>query len=77
MPKVPRLTAADAEAILLKAGFAWLRSKGSHRIYSKGARRVVVPFHSGATLHPKIVKQVLDAIEETSTGLTPPEQCGR
>jgi predicted RNA binding protein YcfA (HicA-like mRNA interferase family) len=43
-----------------------LRSKGSHRIYIKGGgRRVVVPFHGGATLHPKIVKQVIEAIEET------------
>ena len=30
-----------------------------------GGRRVVVPLHSNATLHPKIVKQVRDAIEET------------
>ena len=73
MPKLPRLTAADAEAMLLKAGFVWLRSKGSHRIYAKGGRRVVVPFHSNATLHPKIVKQVLDAIEETSIQTMPPE----
>jgi predicted RNA binding protein YcfA (HicA-like mRNA interferase family) len=64
MPKAPRLTAAEAEAMLLKAGFVWLRSKGSHRIYLKGSRRVVVPFHSSATLHPKIIKQVLQAIEE-------------
>jgi predicted RNA binding protein YcfA (HicA-like mRNA interferase family) len=66
MPKVPRLTAAEAEAILLSAGFVWLRSKGSHRIYAKGRRRVVVPFHGSATLHPKAVKEVLEAIEETS-----------
>ena len=66
MPKAPRLNAAEAEARLLKAGFAWLRSKGSHRIYAKGGRRVVVPFHSAATLHPKVVKQVLEAIEEAS-----------
>ena len=66
MPKVPRLNAAEAEAMLLRAGFAWLRSKGSHRIYAKGGRRVVVPFHGSATLHPKIVKQVLEAIEEAS-----------
>ena len=72
MPKLPRLTAADAEAMLLKAGFVWLRSKGSHRIYAKGGRRVVIPFHSNATLHPKIVKQVLDAIEETSIRAMPP-----
>ena len=73
MPKLPRLTAADAEAMLLKAGFVWLRSKGSHRIYAKGGRRVVVPFHSNATLHPKIVKHVLDAIEETSIQAMPPK----
>jgi predicted RNA binding protein YcfA (HicA-like mRNA interferase family) len=66
MPKPPRLTAADAEAMLLKAGFVWLRSKGSHRIYAMRGRRVVVPFHSSATLHPKTVKQVLEAIEEVS-----------
>ena len=72
MPKLPRLVAADAEAMLLKAGFLWLRSRGSHRIYAKGGRRVVVPFHRNETLHPKIVKQVLDAIEETSIqGISP------
>ena len=73
MPKLPRLTAADAEAMLLKARFVWLRSKGSHRIYAKGGRRMVVPFHSNATLHPKIVKQVLDAIEEASIQVMRPE----
>ena len=66
MPKPPRLSAADAEALLVKSGFVWLRSKGSHRIYAKGGRRVVVPLHSGATLHPKIVKQVFEAIEDAS-----------
>ena len=73
MPKAPRLTAADAEAMLLKAGFVWLRPKGSHRIYAKGARRVVVPFHSNATLHPKTVKEVFEAIEEASIERIPPE----
>lgn len=58
--------------MLLKAGFVWLRSKGSHRIYANGGRRVVVPFHVNATLHPKIVKQVLQAIEEASAEPTPP-----
>lgn len=53
---------------LLQAGFEWLRSKGSHRIYVKGGRRVVVPFHRGAVLHPKTIRQILDAIEEASQG---------
>lgn len=65
MPKLPRLTAGAAEVLLLKAGFEWLRTKGSHRIYAKSGRRVVVPFQSGATLHPKVVKQVLEALEES------------
>jgi predicted RNA binding protein YcfA (HicA-like mRNA interferase family) len=50
-----------------------LRSKGRHRIYAKGGRRAVVPFHGGATLLPKIVKQVLDAIEEASIEPISPE----
>ena len=66
MPKAPRLTAAEAETMLLRAGFLWLRSKGSHRIYEKDGRRVVVQFHAGVMLHPKIGKQVLAAIEDTS-----------
>jgi predicted RNA binding protein YcfA (HicA-like mRNA interferase family) len=67
MPKLPRWTAPEAEKALLAAGFVILRSKGSHRIYAKGTRRVVVPFHAGAVLHPKIVKQVLEAIDETQS----------
>jgi predicted RNA binding protein YcfA (HicA-like mRNA interferase family) len=49
--------------MLLQAGFSRIRGKGSHRIYRKGNRRVVVPFHAGKILHPKIVKQVLEAME--------------
>ena len=63
MPKLPRLTAKEAEKLLFDAGFLQIRSKGSHRIYRKDEIRVVVPFHSGKILHPKIVKQVFDAID--------------
>lgn len=64
MPKLPRLTAQDAEKLLFEAGFVFIRSKGSHRIYFKENIRVVVPFHSGRMLHPKIIKQILKAIED-------------
>lgn len=63
MPKVPRLTAQEAEALLLAAGYVLARSRGSHRIYMRGQRRIVVPFHVGRTLHPKIAKQVVKASE--------------
>jgi predicted RNA binding protein YcfA (HicA-like mRNA interferase family) len=64
LPKLPRLTAREAEELLLKAGFVMIRSKGSHRIFFKESIRVVVPFHSGKILHPKTVQQVLQAIAE-------------
>lgn len=64
MPRLPRWTAPEAERALLAAGFDLLRAKGSHRIYGKGRRRVTVPFHTGAVLHPKIVKQVLETIAD-------------
>ena len=65
MPKAPRLTAPDAERLLVRAGFAWIRTNGSHRIYLKGTVRVVVPFHGRRILHPKIVRQVEQAIQST------------
>ena len=64
MAKLPRLTAAEAERKLLAADFVLMRSKGSHRIYFRGGRRVVVPFHRGKILHPKIVREVLSATGE-------------
>ncbi|MBI5957074.1 MAG: type II toxin-antitoxin system HicA family toxin [Chloroflexi bacterium] len=64
MPRLPRWTASEAETALSRAGFVLLRSKGSHRIYGKGELRVTVPFHSGVMLHPKVVKQVLEMVEE-------------
>ena len=64
MPKLPRLTPDEAEALLLKAGFVMARSKGSHRIYIKGVMRIIIPYHAGKTLHPKVIKQVIKFIEE-------------
>jgi len=64
LPKLPRLTAVEAEKLLLQAGFQLIRSKGSHRIYIKGTKRFVLPFHKGKILHPKIVKQLFEIIQE-------------
>jgi len=46
----------------LDAGYIQIRSKGSHRVYQLENTRVVLPFHSGKVLHPKIVQQVMQAI---------------
>lgn len=56
MPKLPRWTAIEAERALLGAGFEMLRSKRSYRSYGNDGLRVTVPFHSGATLRPKIIR---------------------
>ena len=64
MPKQQRLTAEEAEKLILKAGFNLIRSKGSHRIYIKNKVRIILPFHTNKILHPKIVKQVIKAMEE-------------
>ena len=64
MAKLPRLKAQEAEKLLFKAGFKMIRSKGSHRIYKKGERRIIVPFHRGKILNPKIVRQVLKSIND-------------
>jgi predicted RNA binding protein YcfA (HicA-like mRNA interferase family) len=62
LPELPKLTAKEAEKLLLQAGFELNRVKGSHYIYKRDSERVVVPYHAGKILHPKIIKQVLDAI---------------
>lgn len=67
MPKLPRLNAQEAEKLLLAAGFTLIRSKESHRVYLKEGVRVVVPFHAKKVLHPKIVIQVMKAIDATQT----------
>jgi predicted RNA binding protein YcfA (HicA-like mRNA interferase family) len=64
LPKLARLTASEAEKLLLKAGFCRMRTKGSHRIYFKNNIRMVLPFHAHAILHPKIVKQLEQAIDK-------------
>lgn len=47
----------------------WLflsRQSGSHRIYKNAlGRRVTVPFHSGQTLHPKLIKSILTEAQLT------------
>ena len=48
--------------MLSDAGFNVLGVKDSHHVFGKGTCRVVVPFHAGQILHPKIVRQVLNAI---------------
>lgn len=65
MPEYPKLTAKEAEKLLLLSGFIIDRQKGSHRIYTKGIYRMVLPHHAGEILHPKIIKQLFELIDES------------
>ncbi|ARJ57150.1 type II toxin-antitoxin system HicA family toxin [Campylobacter cuniculorum] len=65
MPELPRITAKEAEKLLLQNGFLLERQKGSHRIYKKYSHRMVIPHHSGEILHPKIIKELFEMIEKT------------
>ena len=65
--KPQRLTAKEAEKFLLENGFLLSRQKGSHRIYRKGKHRMVLPFHSGKILHPKIIKELFEILEEAQS----------
>ena len=58
--KLPRITAADIIRALEKAGFFLSRQSGSHKIYKNTqGKRVTIPYHSGAILHPKVLKSIL------------------
>lgn len=63
-PKLPSFDAKEAERLLFQSGFELTRAKGSHKIYMGGKERIVIPFHSKKTLHPKIIIQVLSATQK-------------
>lgn len=63
MVDFPKLTAREAEALLLQNGFELIRQKGSHRIYKKESLRMVLPHHAGKVLHPKIIKDLFNVLE--------------
>jgi len=46
MPKIPALKPKQVIKILEKAGFKFIRQKGSHRIYIKKGKGVTVPWHN-------------------------------
>lgn len=45
MPKLPACTPAKVIRVLERAGFVFVRQRGSHRMYIKGHLGVIVPFH--------------------------------
>jgi len=44
MVKIPQLTSAQVEKLLIGKNFVFVRQKGSHKIFTNGGLVVVVPF---------------------------------
>ena len=62
--KLPKLNSKEAEKLLFENGFILDRQKGSHRIYKKYNKRMVIPHHSGKILHPKIIKELFEILSD-------------
>ena len=46
MPKLPRISGAEAVRVLEQLGFSKVRQKGSHVVLRSGSRGCVVPLHA-------------------------------
>lgn len=46
MPRLPALTSAKVIRALERAGFIFIRQRGSHRMYVRGEKGVIIPFHN-------------------------------
>ena len=58
--RLPRVTARQVIGVLEKINFRRARQKGSHAIYKNAeGKRATVPVHSGKTLHPKVLQNIL------------------
>ncbi len=60
MTRLPRITGKKIVAALGRAGFETARTKGSHfYLRHPDGRATVVPVHSGETLGPGLLVQIL------------------
>ena len=61
--RLPRVTASETLRALRRAGWTELRQSGSHVQLGHSdwpGRRVTIALHSGAILHPKTLRTILD-----------------
>ena len=64
--KLPRVAADEVIRALERVGFSLARQSGSHRIYrNEKSKRVTVPYRAGRTIHPKVLKSILQDGEIT------------
>ena len=66
MPKLPRWTVAEAEKALLVAGFDSFARRAATEFTANESCESLSPFTAAGILHPKIVKQTLEIIDEAA-----------
>ncbi len=66
MTRLPRISGPKMVAVLQKAGFEVIQTKGSHYFFRHpDGHSTVVPVHRGETLGPGITAQILKDCEIT------------
>jgi len=66
MSRRPRLTGTDLIAVLRKAGFEVIRTRGSHyRLRHPDSRCTTVPVHGNETIGPGLIGRILADCELT------------
>ncbi|MBI2864094.1 MAG: type II toxin-antitoxin system HicA family toxin [Chloroflexi bacterium] len=60
-PRLPRITAAELQRALRRAGWTVNRQTGAHQFLRHPTRSgtVVVPFHAGKIIKPKTLQNIL------------------
>ena len=67
MARLPRITARELARAVQKAGFVFVRQKGSHAIYKHSdGRRTTIPTHTGQIIGPGLLNSILDKDLEVS-----------
>ena len=67
MSRIAALTPKEIAAVLERMGYEFVRQRGSHRIYVKEQRQIVVPMHG------KTLKRATQMNIVKGTGLSPEE----
>jgi len=66
MSKLPRVTGKRRVAALARAGFAVVRTKGSHHLLKHpDGRRTVVPIHASEDIGPGLLMKIIRQCEMT------------
>jgi predicted RNA binding protein YcfA (HicA-like mRNA interferase family) len=62
--KLPGVTAKQLIKAVHAVEFEPVRQSGSHMIFrNHEAKRIVIPYHTGKCLHPKLVSSILKDID--------------